>query len=122
MAEAIWNDLGQGEWRACSAGSHPSGYVHEMALAALREIGLSTAGLVSKSSDQFRDTPFDLVVTVCDNAKESCPVWPHAEKVLHWPFEDPADATGTDEQKMEVFRKVRDQIRSQIQSWLDSDN
>ena len=119
MAEVIWNDLGQAGWVAHSAGSRPSGYVHELALVALREINLPTDGLTSKSSDQFAETPFDLVVTVCDNAKDACPIWPSAKKLLHWPFEDPADASGSDEQKLEVFRKVRDQIKSRIQSYLD---
>ena len=118
MAEVIWNDLGQGDWVAQSAGSKPSGYVHELALVALRELDLPIEGLSSKNSDQFLETPFDLVVTVCDNAKDACPVWPSAKQILHWPFEDPADATGSDDEKLAVFRKVRDQIKSRIQSHL----
>lgn len=118
MAEVIWNELGGGKWIAQSAGSRPSGYVHELAIRALQELKLPTDGLTSKSSDQFLETPFDLVVTVCGNARDACPVWPSAQKLLHWPFEDPADATGTEEEQYEVFRKVRDQIRDRIQSWL----
>ena len=62
--------------------------------------------------------PFDLVVTVCDNAKESCPTLAGAQQVLHWPFDDPADATGSEEQKMEVFRRVRDEISNKIRAYL----
>ena len=129
MAEVIWNQLGSADksnpdkpvqWTAISAGSKPSGYVHELALVALSEIDLPSEGLTSKSSDPFQDTPFDLVVTVCDNAKEACPIWPSAKKLLHWPFEDPADATGTDQEKLEVFRKVRDQIKDRIAAFLES--
>jgi arsenate reductase len=121
MAEVIWNRLGQGRWIARSAGARPSGYVHPLALLALQEIGLPVTGLTSKSSEGFRDAPFDLVVTVCDSAREACPVWPSAKKVLHWPFEDPAEATGSDEQKLEVFRRVRDQIEERIRSWLQAE-
>ena len=98
MAEVIWNDLGNGNWLAVSAGSRPSGYVHPLAIKALEEIQLPTDGLTSKSSDSFLETPFDLVVTVCDNAQQACPVWPSANRLLHWPFPDPADATGSEEE------------------------
>jgi len=119
MAEVIWNKLGRGQWKAISAGSRPSGYVHEMALAALQEIDLPTHGLSSKSSEPFRDQPFDVVVTVCDNAQKACPSWPAAEHILHWPFADPADAVGTPDEQMRVFRNVRDQIQDKIQAYLD---
>src|SRR5688572_5772050 len=99
MAEYLWNDLSRGEWEAVSAGSNPAGYVHPLAIEAMQELGISLAGAKSKHLDQFSKKPFDLVVTVCDNAKESCPVFPGAIKMLHWPFRDPAHATGTDEEK-----------------------
>lgn len=120
MAEVIWNDLSSGRWKAVSAGSNPSGYVHPLALKALQEIDLPIEGLHSKSSEPFTNEPFDLVVTVCGNAKEACPTWPSAKQLLHWPFFDPADATGDESEQMEVFRKVRDEIRERIQSWLQS--
>ncbi len=118
MAEAIWRDLGGGKWLADSAGSRPTGEVHPLAIAAIEELGLPTEGLVSKSVDQFLDEPIDLAVTVCDNALEACPSLPHAAQKLHWPFEDPADATGTDHEVMGCFRRVRDEIKQAIEGYL----
>jgi arsenate reductase len=118
MAEALWNDLGKGEWQAVSAGSNPAGYVHPLAVRVLREIGLDLSAAESKHLGRFKDEPFDMVVTVCDNAKEACPVFPGATQVLHWPFLDPAHATGSDEERMVVFRNVRDQIRDRIARFL----
>jgi len=118
MAEAFWNDLGQGEWEAQSAGSNPAGYVHSLAIAAMQECGLDLAQARSKHLREFQGQPLDLVVTVCDNAKESCPVFPGAKQVLHWPFFDPVHADGTNEEKMSVFREVRDQIRTRIANYL----
>lgn len=117
MAEAIWKNLGGDDWQVDSAGSKPAGYVHPNALAAIKEIGLPTTGLVSKSIDQFADQKIDIAVTVCDNAKEACPVVPGA-RMLHWPFDDPADATGSEEEQMNVFRRVRDEIHSAIDAYL----
>lgn len=119
MAQAIWEKQGDGQWQAHSAGSKPSGYVHPLALVAIEEIGLPTENLTSKSMDSFMNQEIDLVVTVCDNAKEACPVVPGAKETLHWPFEDPADATGSDDEKMTFFRKIRDQIQSKITGYLD---
>jgi len=118
MAEGLWNELGRGVWTAESAGSKPSGYVHPLAIEAMREIGLEIAVGRSKSLAEFRDQSFELVITVCDHAKESCPVFPGAKQLLHWPFEDPADATGTDAERLVQFRRVRDQIRERIAAWL----
>ena len=120
MAEVIWNTQSNGSWEAISAGSRPSGYVHPLAIKAMEEIELPTEGLTSKSSKPFENEPFDLVVTVCGNAQADCPVWPGAAEVLHWPFEDPADAMGTDDEKLECFRKIRDQIKDRIQSYLQT--
>ena len=118
MAEVIWNRLGEGEWEAVSAGSKPAGYVHPMAIELLNELELPTAGLVSKSVDQFADQYFDLVVTVCDNAKNDCPLFASAKTTLHWPFEDPNDAEGDDAEKMKVFRSVAELIRGRISAFL----
>lgn len=119
MAEALWERLGQGEWQSESAGSNPSGYVHPLAIEAMRELDIDISGYRSKSLTEFLEQPFDLVVTVCDNAHEACPTFQGARQTLHWPFDDPADAEGTDEQKMVVFRRVRDEIRDRIRSYLD---
>ena len=118
MAQVIWEDLGDGDWHAQSAGSKPSGYVHPLALKAIQEMGLSIDGLTSKSVEPFLVQDIDLAVTVCDNAKEACPVLPGVKETLHWPFDDPADATGSNDEKMEVFRRVRDEIRTKIADYL----
>ena len=121
MAEVIWNSISEKhrlDWQAVSAGSKPSGYVHPMSIAAMKEKDLPTEGLESKSSDPFVNENFDLVVTVCGNAKDACPVWPGAKQLFHWPFEDPADATGTDDEKQICFNEIRDQIWRRIESYL----
>ena len=120
MAEALWEAQAEGSWEAVSAGSRPAGYVHPLAVKAMSELDLDIAANESKHVDEFKDEPFDLVVTVCDSAKESCPVFPGAKQTQHWPFDDPADAQGTEDQKMEVFRRVRDEIRTRIREHLES--
>jgi arsenate reductase (thioredoxin) len=109
MAEAIMNAHYRDTWQAFSAGTYPTGYVHRNAIQVLAEIGIQHAGR-SKSVDELREIQFDLVVTVCDSAAEECPVWLGPGKRLHHSFPDPAKATGTDEQILEVFRSVRDDI------------
>lgn len=117
MAEAIVNARMGGTWQAFSAGTQPAGYVHPNAIRALAEIGIHHKGR-SKSADEFRDVSFDVVVTVCDDAAENCPVWLGRGKRVHLGFPDPAQATGTDEQVMAVFRKVRDAIAAQVPALL----
>lgn len=118
MAEAIINhDLGE-TWEAVSAGTAPSGYVHPLALRALEEIGIPTDGLHSKSTDTFRGQSFDVVITVCDDAAENCPVWLGGGHVVHIGFPDPAKAEGSEEEQMRVFREVRDGIRERIVAYL----
>lgn len=121
MGEALWNHLGNGQWEAVSAGSNPAGYVHPMAIQALEEVDLSLAEPRSKHLSEFQDQKFDLVITVCDSAHESCPMFPGAKETLHWPFEDPAHATGSEDDKFAVFRKVREQIRERISHYLSSE-
>jgi len=113
MAEAIVNyRLGE-RWEAVSAGTKPAGYVHPKALAALSEIGIQHTGS-SKRVDEFRNVNFDLVVTVCDSAAEECPIWLGKGKRAHHSFPDPAKAEGTDEEVMNVFRAVRDDIEKEM--------
>ena len=119
MAEAIVNARLSNDWRAFSAGTVPSGYVHPLAIKALDEIGIQHTG-ESKHTDTLRDIGFDLVITVCDAAAEQCPVWLGRGKKQHIGFIDPAEATGTDEQKMAVFRQVRDEIAEKIPAFLRS--
>ncbi len=117
MAEAIVNHRLGGRWQAVSAGTRPAGYVHPMALRVLAEIGIAHEGR-SKPADEFRGRPFDLVVTVCDDAAEDCPVWLGPGKRVHLGFRDPARATGTEEDKLAVFRTVRDEIAGHVPALL----
>ena len=84
----------------------------------MAELGIDIEDHVSKSTDRFRQNDFALVVTVCDDAAENCPVWLGGGKVVHIGFEDPADATGTDAEKLACFRRVRDEIRTELLSYL----
>ncbi|NND99828.1 MAG: arsenate reductase ArsC [Pirellulaceae bacterium] len=118
MAQWLWNSFGKGDWQADSAGSKPSGYVHPLAIEVMKELGEDLSQARSKHLDEFLNEPIDLVVTVCDNAEQACPTFPNAQQTLHWPFEDPADAEGTDEEKKVVFRRIRDEIKETIQSYL----
>lgn len=117
MAEAIVNARLGDEWEAVSAGTQPAGYVHPRALAVLSEIGIQHTGR-SKLADEFRGVDFDLVVTVCDDAAENCPVWLGKGKRVHLGFPDPAKATGTDEEVMNAFRRVRDDIALKVPELL----
>jgi arsenate reductase len=117
MAEAVLNRIGAGRFEAFSAGSKPAGYVHPLALRLMRQLGHPVEGLRSKSLEEFRGQRFDAVITVCDRAKESCPVWPDAE-MIHWSFEDPADAEGTDEQKLAVFRRTYNEILRRLRLYV----
>ena len=113
MAEAIINARLGDTWRAVSAGTKPTGYVHPKALIALSEIGIQHIGR-SKTADEFRNVDFDLVVTVCDSAAEECPIWLGKGKRAHHSFPDPAKAEGTEEEIMNVFRTVRDDIEKEM--------
>lgn len=117
MAEALINhELGK-QWQAFSAGTQPSGYVHPLALRALEELGIQHQG-ISKSTDAFRSETFDVVITVCDDAAENCPVWLGKGRRVHIGFPDPAKAEGSDAEQMAVFRQVRDDIRARILTYL----
>jgi arsenate reductase len=120
MAEGLVNHYLGDEWQACSAGTEPAGHVHPLAVRAMAELGIDISGQRSKSTDEFRDMQFDLVVTVCDNAAENCPVWLGDGHRTHIGFDDPAQATGSDEARPAVFRRARDEIRREILSFLMS--
>jgi arsenate reductase (thioredoxin) len=117
LAEAIVNHDLAGQWKAFSAGTRPAGYVHPMALRVLEEIGIHHKG-ESKSTEQFRNAAIDVVITVCDDAAENCPVWLGSGKKVHIGFPDPAAVNGTEEEKLAAFRQVRDDIRRQIVDYL----
>lgn len=119
MAEGLWNRLSGGGWAASSAGSRPAGYVHPLAVEVMAELGIDISANESKSIDRFAGEEFDLAVTVCDNAREACPVIPGAKRMEHWSFDDPAAAEGTEEQRRQRFREIRDAIRARIKAWLE---
>ena len=117
MAEAIINTYYGKRWKAYSAGNQPSGFVHPMALKALSEIGIQHQGR-SKRVDEFQSVDFDLVVTVCDDAADNCPVWLGKGKKVHLGFPDPAQAEGSNDERMAVFCHVRDEINEKVPSLL----
>lgn len=119
MAEAMLNDLGRGRFRAYSAGSHPTGHVHPLAIETLQSMRLAVDGARSKSWDEFAvsDAPaLDFVFTVCDNAAgEVCPVWPGQPMTAHWGVPDPVAFEGTAEKKRQFFREVALILRRRIE-------
>ena len=117
MAEAIVNARFGDEWQAVSAGTDPAGYVHPMALRALAEVGIDHQGR-SKSAGEFHGQPFDLVITVCDDAAENCPFWPGLGRQAHLGLPDPARATGTEDQVLAAFRAVRDRLAAEMPALL----
>jgi arsenate reductase len=131
MAEGLVNhDFGD-EWQAVSAGIEPAGTVHPLAVQAMAELGIDISRQRPKPVDEFRESEFDLVVTVCDDAAENCPLWlPAPEgktqggrgRKVHRSFEDPARATGSDEERLAVFRRVRDGLRRALSDLLASDS
>jgi arsenate reductase (thioredoxin) len=121
MAEAMVNSKMGDTWQAVSAGTHPAGFIHPNALAVLVEVGIAHNGR-SKSVDEFRNTAFDLVVTVCDSAAEECPVWLGKGKRLHHSFPDPAKAEGSEQEILAEFRRVRDMMLAAVPSLLSENN
>ena len=116
LAEGLLRARHGDRYRAASAGTAP-GRVHPLAVEALREVGVDASAHTSKPVSAFPDGA-EYVVTVCDNAREACPVFLGATRLLHWPFPDPAHATGTDDERMAVFRTVRDSIADRIRTWM----
>jgi arsenate reductase (thioredoxin) len=104
-------------YESFSAGTRPKA-VHPLAVQAMAELAIDISGQRSESVEGYRNRDFDWVVTVCDNAKQSCPTFPGAARTLHWSFEDPADVAGEQGQQMEVFRRVRDQIDERIREFV----
>ncbi len=113
MAEGFLRHLAGNRFDVLSAGTKP-GTLNPLAVQAMAELGIDISGQTSKNIHQFLEVPIQYVITVCDHAKESCPIFPGAVHRLHWSFEDPAAAQGTHEEKLAVFRKIRDQIHSRI--------
>ena len=120
MAEGWLRQLGGDRYESLSAGAKPAGHVHPFAVKVMAEVGIDLTGHRSKSIDEFKGQSLDVLITVCDNARESCPTFAGAKKMIHWSFDDPAHATGTDDEKMAVFRRVRDEIRARLTDFLSA--
>lgn len=118
MAEGLINHHLSGRWEAYSAGSVPSGRVHPLAIAAMAEIGIDISGHRSESVEIYRNLSPELVITVCDNAARNCPLWLGAGEKVHIPFVDPAEAEGSEAERMAFFRAVRDEIDQAVLSFL----
>jgi arsenate reductase len=117
MAEGLLKALSFGQWDVQSAGVIQS-YVHPLAIRVMEEIGIDISKQTSKSMDRFINEKFNYVITLCDHAAQFCPAFGGYGKRLHWPFEDPAGATGTTEERLFVFRRVRDGIKMKIEEFL----
>ena len=120
MAEGLFRHYAGDQFEVFSAGTQPS-VVRPEAIAVMKEIGLDISGHHSKSVDEFIGKPLDIVITVCDNANETCPVFPGGVKRIHWPFEDPAAVKGSDHVRKAEFRRIRDQLYSRIMTFLKAD-
>jgi arsenate reductase (thioredoxin) len=119
MAEALVNHYLPDQWHAVSAGIVPAGYVHPLAIQVLTELGIDHHG-TSKWVEQFIGQKFDRVITLCSGAEHNCPVWLGEGKKEHIGFADPAQVQGTEEEKLETFRLVRDQMLVQVVEYLKS--
>ncbi len=119
MAEGLLRHLGAGRWEVFSAGIRPTA-VRPEAIAALQECGIDISRHRSKSLDEFAGQEFDYVITVCDQAKESCPVFPARTQRLHWSIPDPAAVAGSQEERMAAFRAARDDLQQRVQDFVRS--
>jgi len=117
LGEALLRHLGGDRVEACSAGTHP-GTVNPLSLRVLEEAGISTMGLRSKSVNEYLGQRFDYVITVCDDARDACPVFPGVHESMHWGFPDPARAEGTDEERLAAFRSVLTGLGQRIHQFL----
>ena len=118
MAEGFARHLYSQAYRVDSAGLKPS-RVHPKAVEVMKEVGIDISHQRSKSVEEFTGQSFDVVITVCDSAKETCPVFPGKNKILHWSFKDPASVSGGEEEVLAVFRRVRDQIHGKVRRMAD---
>jgi arsenate reductase len=117
MAEGLLRDLAGDRFEVFSAGTEAT-HVRPLAIRTMEEIGVDISRQESKTLDRYLDQPFDYVITVCDDANEACPYFPGAMSRLHWSFEDPSKAEGSEEERLEVFRSVRERIKDRMQAEL----
>ena len=121
MAEGLLRHEGGGRFEVFSAGTKPTS-VRPEAVSVMNEIGIDITGHRSKSVDEFIGQPLGLVISVCDNARETCPVFPGRVKRLHWPVDDPAAVQGSEEVRKAAFRRIRDQLHARIKVFLDEND
>ncbi len=119
MAEGLVNHYLSDRWEAHSAGTKPAAAVHPLAVQALADLGIDTLVQRSKSTNEFREVDFDAVVTVCDHAAKNCPMWLGSGCRKHLGFPDPAAATGSEDEKLETFRRVRDGLKREVFAYLE---
>ena len=117
MAEGFLRAFGGARFQVESAGTEET-HVNPLAIQAMSEVGIDLIGHRSKTLDRFLDAPWDYVITVCDSANERCPIFPRSAKRLHWSFADPSQTTGSEEERLHVFRRVRDEIGMRIRAGL----
>ncbi len=117
MAEGFLRTWAGDRFEVASAGTEAT-RVHPLAIRAMAEAGIDLGAHTSKTLDRFVTEPWDDVITVCDSANERCPVFPARTTRIHWSFEDPSQATGSDEERLAVFRRVRDEIAGRLRAWL----
>jgi len=118
MAEGLLRHDAGNRFEVSSAGTKPT-LVRAEAIAAMREVAIDISGQRSKSVEEFAGQSFDYVITVCDNPKETCPVFPTTTRRIHWSIEDPAAARGPEEGRLAEFRRVRDELRARLRSFVD---
>jgi arsenate reductase len=118
MAEGLLRHLAGDRFEVASAGTHPAG-LNPDAVEVMKEIDINISRHRSKSVKEFLGQQFDYVITVCDRAKETCPIFPSAAALLHWSFDDPAAVEGPREERRAVFHRVRDEIADRIESFVD---
>jgi arsenate reductase len=117
MAEGFLRALAGDRFESASAGTEAR-EVNPLAVRAMAEAGVDLGRHASKTLDRFVDEPWDYVITVCDSANEACPIFPGATTRLHWSFDDPSAARGSEAERLAVFRRVRDEIKAKLESWL----
>lgn len=117
MAEGLLRRLGEGSLMVASAGTAPS-TIHPMAVRVMSEIDIDITDQRSKHLDEFLESPFDDVITVCDSAAESCPVFPGRAQRTHWSLPDPAAVSGDEESRLAAFREVRETLEHHLREWL----
>ena len=120
MAEGLLRHEAGAAFEVFSAGTKPT-QVRPEAVAVMREAGIDISGHRSKSVDEFEGQDFDFVITVCDNAKQSCPIYPAKTKRIHWSIEDPAAVQGSEAERLAAFRRIRDELRLRLQGFAETE-